>query len=189
MKSWHRRLAALRLKDVSIRDVVAFDYPYRQQGRKAPDRQPVLIEAHLSTLRDLAARSPGAPIILIGKSMGGRIGCHVAADHPTEVAAVICLGYPLKSGATGALRDEVLLRLRTPVLFVQGTRDPLCPLATLASTRERMTAPSALHVVDGGNHSLELPAKARAQQEKSDSDILGSIATFLEKALLKWPPS
>jgi predicted alpha/beta-hydrolase family hydrolase len=82
----------------------------------------MLVAAHLCALRDLAARSPGAPIILIGKSMGGRIGCHVAADHPTEVAAVICLGYPLKSGATGALRNEVLVRLRRPILFVQGTR-------------------------------------------------------------------
>jgi hypothetical protein len=183
MKSWQQRLATLHLNGAPIRDVVAFDYPYVRQGRKAPDRQPVLVATHAAALRDLAERSPGAPVVLIGKSMGGRIGCHVAADHPTEVAAVVCLGYPLKSGATGALRDEVLVRLRTPTLFVQGTRDPLCPLEALASTRERMTAPSELHVVDRGNHSLELPAKDCAQQERSDADVLGGIATFLEKAL------
>jgi predicted alpha/beta-hydrolase family hydrolase len=182
-KSWQQRLATLRLNGVPMGHVVSFDYPYRQQGRKAPDRQPVLLAAHLAALRDLAASSPGAPVILIGKSMGGRIGCHVAADHPADVAAVVCLGYPLKSGATGALRDEVLLRLRTPILFVQGTRDPLCPLETLASTRKRMTAPSELHVVEGGNHSLELPAKERGRQAESDAAVLESITTFLEAAL------
>ena len=183
MKSWQQHLATLRINGSPLREVVAFDYPYRAQGRKTPDRQPVLVAAHVAALRDLAARSPGVPVVLIGKSMGGRIGCHVAADHPAEVAAVVCLGYPLKSGATGALRDEVLVRLRTPILFVQGTRDPLCPLETLASTRERMIALSELHVVDGGNHSLELPAKARAQQKESDTNVLNSIAAFLEKAL------
>jgi predicted alpha/beta-hydrolase family hydrolase len=183
MKSWQQRLATLRVNGAPIRDVVAFDFPYQQQGRKAPDRQAVLLAAHLAAVRDLAASSPGAPVILIGKSMGGRIGCHVAADHPADVAAVVCLGYPLKSGGTGALRDEVLVRLRTPILFVQGTRDPLCPLEMLASTRKRMTARNELHVVEGGNHSLELPAKERARQAESDAGVLESITTFLEAAL------
>ena len=183
MKSWQRRLATLRVNGAPVRDVVAFDYPYRLQGRKTPDRQPALVAAHVAALRELAARSPGSPIILIGKSMGGRIGCHVAAEHPTEVAAVVCLGYPLKSGATGALRDEVLVRLRTPILFVQGTRNPLCPQGALATTRERMTVRNELHIVEGGNHSLELPAKDRGRQAESDTSIIDSIATFLETVL------
>jgi predicted alpha/beta-hydrolase family hydrolase len=188
MKRWKERLAALRVNSAPIQDVVAFDYPYRRQGRKTPDRQPVLVEAHVTALRDLAALSPSAPIVLVGKSMGGRIGCHVAAERPTEVAAIVCLGYPLKSGASGALRDEVLLRLRTPILFVQGTRDPLCPLETLASARERMTALSELHLVDGGNHSLELSAKERSRQPESDASILATIGTFLETVLRAGAP-
>ena len=91
--------------------------------------------------------------------MGGRVGCHVALEE--KVAGVICLGYPLQSGATGAMRDEVLLALRTPILFVQGSRDALCPLDKLAAVRARMTAPSTLLVVEGGNHSLEVSAAQR----------------------------
>ena len=63
------------------------------------------------------------------------------------------------------MRDEVLIALRTPILFVQGSRDSLCPLPTLAAVRARMTAPSTLLVVDGGNHSLEVSAAA-AQGER-----------------------
>ena len=106
-------------------------------------------------------------MFLIGKSMGGRVGCHVALEE--AVAGVICLGYPLQSGATGALRDEVLVALRTPILFVQGTRDPLCPLDKLAAVRPRMTAPSTLVVVEGGDHSLEVSAP----QRKASGDDAG----------------
>lgn len=183
MKAWQRRLATLSVNGATVDDVVSFDYPYRREGRKAPDRQPVLIAAHLAALRALTERAPGEPVVLVGKSMGGRIGCHVACEVPGDVAAVVCLGYPLKSGATGALRDEVLLRLRTPVLFVQGTRDALCPLDTLEDTRRRMTAPNALHIVEGGNHSLELPAKDRAKQAAADATILDSVRVFLDGAL------
>src|SRR5947207_705663 len=132
MVAWRERLATLG-------DVVAFDYPYMRAGRKTPDKLPALIAAHREALSDARARAKGR-LVLIGKSMGGRVGCHVALEEP--VAGVVCLGYPLQSGGTGAMRDEVLLALRTPILFVQGSRDVLCPLDKLAAVRARMTAPS-----------------------------------------------
>src|SRR5919198_1348059 len=107
------------------------------------------------------------PVVLAGKSMGSRVGCHVALEDP--VAALVCLGYPLR-GARGELRSEVLLALRTPVLFVQGSRDPLCPLDALEDVRRRMAATSALHVVEGGNHSLEVGVRElRARGETQES--------------------
>jgi hypothetical protein len=67
------------------------------------------------------------------------------------------------------LRDQVLIDLRTPVLFVQGTRDKLCPLDLLENSRKKMTAPSHLQVVAGGDHSLlvsktELKARGSTQE-------------------------
>src|SRR5205823_6277167 len=93
-----------------------------------------------------------SPLVLVGKSMGSRIGCHVATTD--RASALVCLGYPLRAQGSGKIRDEVLLALKTPILFVQGTRDPLCPLELLSEVRERMTAENALHVVEGGDHSL-----------------------------------
>ena len=176
MVAWRKRMATLG-------DVTAFDYPYMRAGRKAPDRLPVLIDAHRAVLAKVRARAKG-PLFLVGKSMGGRVGCHVALEEP--VAGVICLGYPLQSGATGALRDEVLLALRVPILFVQGSRDSLCPLDKLAEVRARMTAPSTLLVVEGGNHSLEVSAAQRKAtgdtQAASDARVLEAIRAFTQPA-------
>jgi uncharacterized protein len=173
MRAWRERLS-------SVGAVRTFDYPYmRAPRRRSPDRLPLLIAAHRSELAELRARAAG-PVFLIGKSMGGRIGCPVALEE--QVAGLVCLGYPLKSASSGALRDEVLLALRAPILFVQGTRDPLCPLELLAEVRARMTAPSTLLVVDGGDHSLAVSAAARKArgetQADSDARVLEAIRDF-----------
>jgi len=174
MVAWRKRLETLG-------DVVAFDYPYMRTGRKTPDRLPALIAAHREVLAQARARAGDGPLFLIGKSMGGRVGCHVALEE--TVAGVICLGYPLQSGSSGAMRDEVLIALRTPILFIQGSRDSLCPLDSLAAVRARMTAPSTLLVVEGGNHSLEVSAAQRkasgVSQADSDARVLDAIRAFV----------
>lgn len=176
MDRWAGRLATLGA-------VERFDYPYVKAGRRSPDRLPALVAAHRAALAEARARHPG-PAVLAGKSMGGRIGCHVALEE--EVAALVCLGYPLR-GQRGELRDAVLLALRVPVLFVQGTRDPLCPLDLLERTRARMRARTALHVVEGGDHSLQVGVRALAAsgatQDEVDRRTLEAIAAFLGGAL------
>jgi uncharacterized protein len=172
MTRWAAHLAA-------VGEVVRFDYPYMRAGRRSPDRLPVLVAAHREALA--AARGRKArPVVLAGKSMGGRVGCHVALEE--EVDALVCLGYPLV-GQRGAIRDEVLVALRTPVLFVEGSRDPLCPLERLEEVRGRMKARTALHVVEGGNHSLEVGVRAlRAAdetQEAVEEKAVKQIAEFL----------
>jgi hypothetical protein len=81
------------------------------------------------------------------------------------------------------VRDEVLVALRTPVLFVEGTRDPFCPLDLLERVRGRMSAPTALHVVEGGNHSLEVGVRALAASGETQDDVdaraVAAIAAFL----------
>lgn len=172
MTRWAAHLAA-------VGDVVRFDYPYMKAGRRSPDRLPVLVAAHREALAAARGRKE-RPVVLAGKSMGGRVGCHVALEE--EVDALVCLGYPLV-GQLGAIRDEVLVALRTPVLFVEGSRDPLCPLERLEEVRGKMTARSALHVVEGGNHSLEVGVRAlRAAgetQEAVEEKAMEAIADFL----------
>jgi predicted alpha/beta-hydrolase family hydrolase len=163
--------------------IETFDYDYMRAGRKRPDRLPQLIAAHRAALAATKAKFPkhGATF-LIGKSMGGRIGCHVALEE--EVDGLICLGYPLCAmGDRSKLRDEVLRSSGRPILFVQGTRDPLCPLGLLETVRAQMKAPNFLHHVQGGDHSLgvkkrELEAAA-ATQDEVDRRILEAIAKFV----------
>lgn len=170
LRAWAARLGRLGR-------VTTLDYPYQQAGRKRPDPLPTLLEAHRAALR---AMDGEGPVVLAGKSMGSRVGCHLALEE--EVRAVVCFGYPLV-GQNGKRRDEVLLALRRPVLFVQGTRDPLCPLPELAGVRARMAAPTALHVVETGDHSLIVTAgHTRATgrtQADEDEAALAAVDAFV----------
>jgi predicted alpha/beta-hydrolase family hydrolase len=174
MQRWKNRLR-------EIGEVQTFDYDYMREGRKRPDRLPQLIGTHRAALANAHKTSSG-PIFLIGKSMGGRIGCHVALEE--KVNGVICLGYPLcAKGDPAKMRDEVLRDLRTPILFVQGTRDVLCPLDLLENARTKMTAPNFLHVVPGGDHSLLVLKRDLVDETQDDVDqrILQAISEFVAR--------
>ncbi len=165
--------------------VRTFDYPYMHaaaQGRrrKAPDKLDVLIAAHRQELEALRSEAASADrLVLAGKSMGSRVGCHLSLE--AEVSGLICFGYPLR-GQNGKLRDEVLVAMTKPVLFVQGTRDALCSLDELEQVRRRMRARSELFVVDSGDHSLEatktaLKARGTTQHEV-ELAIVAAVRAF-----------
>ena len=177
MQNWKRRLSKIGV-------VETFDYDYMRAGRKRPDRLPQLIAAHRKALQ--AAREKHQPdsTFLIGKSMGGRIGCHVSLEE--KVDGLVCLGYPLCAmGDRTKLRDEVLRALTKPILFVQGTRDPLCPLDLLEQARVEMKAPNFLHIVEGGDHSLRVPKRqlqaTSETQDDIDRQIFKAIADFIDQ--------
>jgi predicted alpha/beta-hydrolase family hydrolase len=181
---WMQRWKACLQK---IGEVDTFDYPYMREGRKRPDRLPQLIAAHCAALAEARRKFHIAtPTFLIGKSMGGRVGCHVALEE--KVDGLVCLGYPLCAmGDRSKLRDEVLRSLGTPLLFVQGTRDPLCPLDLLENVRGEMKAPSILHLVEGGDHSLGVrKSQLRAAgetQEDVERRIFEVITRFTQSPL------
>lgn len=167
---WMRRYAELL---AGVGPVRSFDYAYARAARKAPDKLEALVSAHRSELAAARAEAePSDKLILAGKSMGGRVGCHLALE--ATVDGLVCFGYPLR-GQNGKLRDQVLLALRTPVLFVQGTRDTLCPLEELEAVRSRMTARNELFVVDGGDHSLQATKTSLKSRGLTQADIEQSI--------------
>ena len=177
MQNWKVRLS-------EIGDVETFDYDYMREARKRPDRLPKLMAAHRKALSQARERHSAGSAVLIGKSMGGRIGCHVSLEE--KVDALVCLGYPLCAmGDRAKLRDEVLRALNTPILFVQGTRDSLCPLDLLEQVRAKMKASNFLHIVEGGDHSLRVPKRQlelkSETQEDVDRKILETIAGFVDQ--------
>jgi predicted alpha/beta-hydrolase family hydrolase len=185
MQTWKRRLS-------EIGEVESFDYDYMRAERKRPDPLPQLITAHRAALetfvnrelRSVNREEPTPRLFLVGKSMGGRIGCHVSLEE--KVDGLICLGYPLCAmGDRTKLRHEVLRALTAPILFVQGTRDSLCPLDLLDRVRAEMKAPNFLHVVAGGDHSLRVPKRQLQAigetQDDIDQRVLSAIAGFVDQ--------
>jgi predicted alpha/beta-hydrolase family hydrolase len=181
MQAWARRLRA-------IGEVVCFEYDYRAAGRRPPDRLPKLIRRHQAALTEATAHHSG-PVVLVGKSMGSRVGCHLSLEAPVD--AVVCFGYPLVgSSKKRPVRDDVLRALSTPTLFLQGDRDRMGPLDRFAVVRSQMTAPTALYVVEGGNHSLEVGVRSlRARgidMDTVNAGILDAVQRFLTEHL---PPT
>ena len=177
MQDWKKRLSEIGAVEI-------FDYDYMRQGRRRPDPLPRLIAAHRIALNRARDRHRAESMILVGKSMGGRVGCHVSLEE--KVDGLVCLGYPLCAmGDWTKLRNEVLRALTAPILFVQGTRDSLCPLDLLERVRAEMKAPNFLHVVESGDHSLRVPKreleKAVETQCGIDERILKAIAGFVDQ--------
>ncbi len=162
-------------------DVVTFDFPYMQQKRKVPDKAPVLEDAFREAITDARARvTPEHAVVIGGKSMGGRMATHLAAERVDAVRGVVALGYPLHPpGKPEQRRVAHLPSIEMPMLVVQGERDafgtPDELRAVLGSLRARVT----LHVVDGGDHSLATRGGRSARGGHGSSDP-GPYATVLD---------
>ena len=141
-----------------------FNFPYREAGRRLPDRAPTAIEAWRAALAAAAARSAGRPVWAGGKSFGGRMASMaVAAGMPA--AGLVFLGYPLHPpGKPDKVRDEHLYGIDRPMLFVQGTRDPFGTPDELAAVVHRLDA-ATLRLIDDGNHSFEVRGAKRPAAE------------------------
>ena len=141
-----------------------FNFPYREAGRRLPDRAPRAINTWLAAMDAAAARSPGQPVWAGGKSFGGRMASMaVAAGMPA--AGLVFLGYPLHPpGKPDKPRDEHLYGIDLPMLFVQGTRDPFAAPDVLTPVVERIGT-GTLRWIDEGNHSFEVRGAKRPPAE------------------------
>ncbi|XP_062029748.1 uncharacterized protein LOC133745657 [Rosa rugosa] len=184
---WMIRWKGMLGKALNAVEVVTFDYPYMSGGKKrAPPKAEKLVDFHADFVKKTVEKYPGHPLILAGKSMGSRVSCMVACKEDIHASAIVCLGYPLK-GINGALRDETLLRLSIPVMFVQGSKDALCPLEKLEVTRKKIKCLSGLHVIDGGDHSFKIGKKqlqtTGLTQDQAEDLAVEAIAAFLSSFL------
>ena len=126
MDSTSMTSAAGALAAVGFR-VARFEFGYmagrRAGNRKPPPRAEALIPEFVEAVDALDA---SGPLIIGGKSMGGRVAS-MAADQLQAVGRVtglLCLGYPFHPpGKPAQLRTKHLADLRTPALICQGTRD------------------------------------------------------------------
>jgi len=161
---------------------VRFNFPYKEQGRKAPDRQEVLALTWRRVCEFLLQYEPLRPLELVaaGKSMGGRVAAQMAAEGNLPAKKLVFLGYPLHApGKKKPVRDVPLYQIRIPMLFVAGSRDPLCDLSILRTVLSRLSAPWELTVIEGGDHSFRLYRTSRSSQMEIHRRIVQSILKWL----------
>lgn len=168
-------------------DVVTFNFPYMEAGRRAPDRAPVLEDAFRRVILSAAAHRHvhARRLVIGGKSMGGRMATHLAAardDWPTvapPLKAVVVFGYPLNPpGGSKRSPDRVshLLSLAVPTLIVQGTRDTFGGPDAIrrAIDADGAKPPITLYPVVGGDHSLAV-RKSTQSQDAIDREVWDTV--------------
>lgn len=146
-----------------------FNFPYREAGRKFPDRPPVAIAAWRAAMaaaaEQAAKHQDTGPLWAAGKSFGGRMASMAVADG-MDAAGLIYLGYPLHPpGKPEKLRDEHLYGLATPMLFLQGSRDTFATPEILADVVSRIGPHAVLQWVNGGDHSFAVAGRKRPATE------------------------
>jgi predicted alpha/beta-hydrolase family hydrolase len=103
-------------------------------------------------LRQLA---PGVPLYLAGQSYGGRQSSIAAAEDTSVADGLLLLSYPLHPpGKPAQLRTDHFGLLRTPVLFVHGTRDPFGTVEELREAIQLIPVAARLQVVEGAGHGV-----------------------------------
>ncbi len=166
--------------------VARFEFAYMgvrrtSDARKPPPKAETLIPEYLEALRALAN---SGPLVIGGKSMGGRVAS-MAADDLYERGAIcglLCLGYPFHPpGKPQQLRTAHLKNLRTPTLICQGTRDEFgtreeVPTYSLSSTISVLWLEDGDHdlaprkKISGfsvGDHLATMAARVRAWVDES----------------------
>jgi predicted alpha/beta-hydrolase family hydrolase len=159
-----------------------FDFPYMAAGRRVPDPAPVLEEAwrnQIASIRQQAEAS-GLPLFIGGKSMGGRIASHVAAQGIEGLAGLVFLGYPLHPpGKPQQRRDAHLPQIREPMLFVQGERDAFGTADEIRELLPRLNTRAALHVIAGGDHSYRIHARSGRSQHDVYAEVIDAVAAWI----------
>jgi predicted alpha/beta-hydrolase family hydrolase len=156
-----------------------FNFPYREAGKKFPDKPPAAIAAWRAAMEEAAARSAGEPVWAAGKSFGGRMASMAVADG-MAAAGLVYLGYPLHPpGKPEKIRDEHLYGLTLPMLFLQGTRDAFATPALLEAVVARIGPAATLVWCEGGGHSFDVAGRKRPPEEVGAS-LAGAVAAFLK---------
>ena len=166
-------------------DVVTFNFLYTEHGRKMPDRTDLLEACWHAAIASVRARGglPTERLFCGGKSMGGRIASNIAASgEGLIVSGLVFLGYPLHPPKKPKIRrDAHLERVPFPMLFVQGSRDDFGNAKEIRAIVKRLPH-AALHIVEGGDHSLSLlKREGEAKQAAVLDAAADAIAAFMRR--------
>jgi hypothetical protein len=143
----HSSLLAIE-RAVAPLPVIRHDFPYRREGRRAPDRAP-------KAIADIVEHVPGPGWVLGGRSFGGRM-CSMAVADGLPAAGLVLISYPLHPpGKPDTLRTEHLPRITVPCLFISGTRDAFGTREELERATARIPGSVTHAWVEGKGHDLK----------------------------------
>jgi uncharacterized protein len=156
---------------VAPMSVVRADFPYRREGRRAPDRAPKLVATVVAEAAALAGRLgvDGSRVALGGRSMGGRM-CSMAVAEGLAASALVLVCYPLHPpGRPDRLRVEHFPHITVPCLFVSGTRDAFGTPDELGEHTRAIPGPVTHRWIEGAGHELR----------RKEAEVAAAVAAWL----------
>jgi uncharacterized protein len=150
-----------------------YQFPYMEKRVKRPDSAPVLTDTVRAAIAAAKKHAGDLRLFAGGKSMGGRMTSLAAAKEPLDdIRGLVFFGFPLHAAGTpGVERSNHLADVRTPMLFLQGSRDSLADLKLLKPLCKRLGTKAELFVIEGGDHSFHVPKSSG----RSDEDVLDAV--------------
>ena len=149
-------------------DVVRFNFPYSEKRSGRPDPMPVLRACIEAVMADVEHEGP---LLIGGRSMGGRAASMMAADH-VQADGLVLLAYPLHpAGKPEQLRDAHLPSITMPALCLNGTRDPLCRHDLMDAVAPRLQPTFQMHWIEGADHSFHVLKSSG----RTDADVMDEI--------------
>ena len=166
---------ALRSRGIGV---VRFNFLYKEKGSGRPDPMPKLITTWIAVVERVRAElSSPKPLVIGGRSMGGRAASMLAADG-FDANGLLLLAYPLHPpGQPEKLRDEHLPRIAMPVLCFNGTRDPFCTPALMERAIKTVKTKWEMHWLDGADHSFHVLASSG----RNDAAVLAEFGEVTER--------
>ena len=159
--------------------VVRCNLPYREAGRASPPAAEKSVPGFQAAAAAAASVAAG-PWAVGGKSYGGRVASMAVAGG-LAVKALVFYGYPLHPpGKPEALRVAHWPAITVPCLFLEGTQDPFCDLGLLRAHLPELGGPATVHVVEGGDHSLNVKgAHTPDGRPRTASVVLAGLAPLV----------
>jgi hypothetical protein len=169
--------AALAARGIAT---LRFNFPYAEAKRTRPDPAPLLVESLVVATREAEQRRGGLPLLVGGKSLGALMAATAASEEKLAGArGIVILGYPLHApGRPSAVNARILDGIAHPLLFVQGTRDPLADLELMRSLVEKLGPNAKLHLVQQADHAFELPAGSGRTEQEVHEEVASAVADF-----------
>ena len=138
--------------------VLRYDLPFRQQrpGGSPSPSQAARDRAGVAEAAGAMRAIVSGRMIAGGHSYGGRQTAMAAAENPDLAGSLLLFSYPLHPpGKPQQLRTAFFPELRTPVLFIHGTRDPFGSIAELRTHIALIPARTDLLAIEGAAHDLK----------------------------------
>ncbi len=170
----HRHMAATAegLAERKIA-VLRYNFPYMEKGSKRPDSPAIAQAAVRAAVAKAGKLAAGLPLFAGGRSFGGRMTSQAqAAEALTNIKGLVFFAWPLHpAGKPGVERADHLSKIKLPMLFLSGDKDPLAELDLLKPTIRKLGARAKLVLADDADHSFHVPAKTG----RKDADVMAGL--------------